>query len=98
MGQMGSERKRIFGVSSNVFSLGWVSFLTDVSTDMIFNMFPLFLSHVLGVGTTFIGLIEGLSDSAATILNVVSGWASDRLGQRKGLTAMSYPLWLSPFC
>jgi MFS family permease len=92
MGQVGSERKRIFGVSSNVFSLGWVSFLTDVSTDMIFNVFPLFLSHVLGVGTTFIGLIEGLGDSAATILKVVSGWASDRLGQRKGLTTSGYIL------
>jgi MFS family permease len=92
MGQVGSERKRIFGVSSNVFSLGWVSFLTDVSTDMVFNVFPLFLSHVLGMGATFIGLIEGLGDSAATVLKVVSGWASDRLGQRKGLTTYGYVL------
>ena len=89
---MGSERKRIFGVSRNVFSLGWVSFLTDVSTDMIFNVFPLFLSHVLGVGATFIGLIEGLGDSAATMLKVVSGWASDRLGRRKRLTTSGYIL------
>jgi MFS family permease len=92
MGQVGSERKRIFGVSRNVFSLGWVSFLTDVSTDMIFNVFPLFLSHVLGVGATFIGLIEGLGDSAATVLKVVSGWASDRLGRRKRLTTSGYIL------
>lgn len=92
MEPVSSERKRIFGVSRNVFALGWVSFLTDVSTDMIFNVFPLFLSHVLGVGTAFIGLIEGLGDSAATMLKVVSGWASDRLGQRKGLTTSGYVL------
>ncbi len=84
--------KRYFGVRRNVFFLGWVSFLTDVSSEMIFNVFPLFLSHVLGVGATFIGLIEGLGDSAATVLKVVSGWASDRLGQRKGLTTSGYIL------
>jgi len=84
--------KKFFGVSHNVFFLGWVSFLTDVSSDMIFNVFPLFLSHVLGVGAAFIGIIEGLGDSMATILKVVSGWASDKLGQRKGLTTFGYVL------
>lgn len=84
--------KEYFGVSRNVFFLGWVSFLTDVSSEMIFNVFPLFLSHVLGVGATFIGVIEGLGDSAATVLKVMSGWASDKLGQRKGLTTFGYVL------
>jgi len=84
--------KRFLGVSRNVFFLGWVSFLTDVSSEMMFHMFPLFLSHVLGVGAAFIGLIEGLGDSAATILKVASGWASDRLGRRKGLTTLGYVL------
>ena len=90
MEQLSSEKKRIFGVSRNVFFLGWVSFLTDVSSEMIFNVFPLFLSHVLGVGAIFIGLIEGLGDSVATILKVAGGWASDKLGQRKGLTTFGY--------
>ena len=90
MGRLSSEKKRIFGVSRNVFFLGWVSFLTDVSSEMIFNVFPLFLSHVLGVGAIFIGLIEGLGDSVATILKVAGGWASDKLGQRKGLTTFGY--------
>ncbi len=85
-------QKGFFGVSRNVFFLGWVSFLTDVSSEMIFNMLPLFLMNVLGVGAAFIGLIEGLGDSAATILKVVSGWASDKLGQRKGLTTLGYVL------
>jgi MFS family permease len=87
-----ADEKGLWGVSRNVFFLGWVSFLTDVSSEMIFHMFPLFLSHVLGVGAAFIGLIEGLGDSAATMLKVVSGWASDKLGQRKGLTTYGYVL------
>lgn len=86
------ETKRVWGVSRNVFVLGWVSFFTDVSTEMIFHMFPLFLSHLLGVGAAFIGLIEGLGDSVATVLKLVSGWASDRLQKRKGLAVAGYSL------
>ena len=87
-----ASQKRFFGVSRNVFFLGWVSFLTDVSSEMIFNMLPLFLMNVLGVGAAFIGLIEGLGDSAATILKVGSGWSSDKLGRRKGLATLGYVL------
>ena len=85
-----AEGKGIWGVSRNVFFLGWVSFLTDTSSDMIFNMFPLFLAHVLGLGATFIGVIEGLGESTATLLKLVSGWASDKLERRKGLTTVGY--------
>ena len=87
-----STRPRAFGVSRNVFFLGWVSFLTDVSSDMIFNLLPLFLFNVLGVGTAIIGVIEGLGDSAATVLKIASGWLSDKLGRRKGLTTIGYVL------
>jgi MFS family permease len=80
------------GVSRNVFILGWVSFLTDLSSDMMFTVLPLFLMNVLGVGAAFIGIIEGLGDGAATALKVGSGWASDRLGRRKWLTAAGYAL------
>jgi MFS family permease len=92
MKQAASQPKKVLGVSRNVFFLGWVSFLTDVSSDMIFNVLPLFLSNVLGVGTAFIGLIEGLGDSAATILKVASGWFSDKIGRRKGPTTAGYVL------
>ena len=92
MSERQSVRPRAFGVSRNVFFLGWVSFLTDVSSEMIFNLLPLFLMNVLGVGTAIIGLIEGLGDSAATLLKIASGWLSDRLGRRKGLTILGYVL------
>jgi len=92
MKQAASQPKKVLGVSRNVFFLGWVSFLTDVSSEMIFNMLPLFLSNVLGVGTAFIGLIEGVGDSAATILKIASGWFSDKIGKRKGVTTAGYVL------
>jgi len=87
----GAPRKYL-GVGRNVFVLGWVSFLTDLSSDMMFTVLPLFLINVLGVGAASIGIIEGLGDGAATALKMVSGWASDRLGHRKWLTAAGYAL------
>jgi len=84
--------KKIIGVSRNVFFLGWVSFLTDVSSEMIFNVLPLFLLNVLKVSTPIIGLIEGIAEGTASLFKLVSGWLSDRLGRRKGLTIFGYSL------
>jgi len=84
--------KKVLGVSRNVFMLGWVSFLTDVSSDMIFTVMPLFLSNVLKVSMPIIGLIEGIAEGTASLLKLVSGWLSDRLGQRKSLAVFGYTL------
>ena len=87
-----SDRKGFFGFSRNVFFLGVVSFLTDVSSEMIFTLLPLFLLNVLRVGTPVIGLIEGIAEGTASLLKVLSGWLSDRLGRRKGLAVFGYSL------
>jgi len=84
--------KKIIGVSRNVFFLGWVSLLTDMSSEMIFNVLPLFLLNVLKVGTPIIGLIEGIAEGTASLFRLISGWLSDRLGRRKGLTVFGYAL------
>ena len=84
--------KKVLGVSRNVFFLGWVSLLTDVSSEMIFTVMPLFLLNVLKVGTPIIGLIEGIAEGTASLLKLVSGWISDRLGQRKSLAVFGYGL------
>lgn len=84
------ERKPIFGVNPNVFFLGMVSFLTDVSSELIFTVLPLFLANILGVAATLIGLIEGVAESTASLLRIFSGWLSDRLGKRKSLAFLGY--------
>ena len=68
-----------------MFFLGVVSFLTDVSSEMIFTILPLFLFNVLYVGMPVIGLIEGIAASTNTLVQIGSGWLSDRLGRRKAL-------------
>lgn len=76
----------------NVWVVTVTSFLTDVSSEMIFNVIPLFLSNVLGVPTSIIGLIDGLAEMTASVLKLFSGWLSDRLGSRKWLTVAGYSL------
>ncbi|MFC2051687.1 MFS transporter [Chloroflexota bacterium] len=86
------NRKRIWGLSPNVFFLGIVSLLTDVSSEMIFTLIPLFLRNVLGAATTVVGLVGGVSESADAIFRIFSGWLSDRVGRRKFLAVLGYSI------
>ena len=76
----------------NIWVMTATSFLTDISSEMIFNVLPLFLSNVLGVSTSAIGLIEGLAETTASLLKGFSGWLSDKLQQRKWITVTGYTL------
>ncbi len=87
-----TERKRVFGLNPNIFFLGLVSFLTDVSSEMVFTLLPLFLANVLGAATVIIGFIEGLTESTASLVRILSGWLSDKLGKRKSLAIIGYGL------
>jgi MFS family permease len=74
----------------NVWVTSATSFLTDVSSEMVFDVLPLFLSGVLGVRTAAIGLIEGVAEAVSSFLKVGSGALSDRLGRRKWLAVAGY--------
>ena len=80
------------GFNPNVFFLGVVSLLTDVSSEMIFTLIPLFLCNVLGAATTVVGLVGGLSESTDAIFRIFSGRLSDRIKKRKFLAVLGYGL------
>ena len=80
------------GLSRNVWAATATSFLTDISSEMVSNVLPLFLANVLGASTSAIGLIEGVAETTASLLKVVSGWLSDRIGRRKELAVLGYAL------
>jgi MFS family permease len=82
--------KKIFSLSANIFLLGLISLLTDVSSEMIFTLVPLFLANVIGASTIIIGVVEGVTESTASLLKVFSGWFSDRIGKRKVITFIGY--------
>jgi MFS family permease len=79
-------------LARNVLVLTAVSFLTDVSSEMIYPLLPVFLGTVLGTSATFIGVIEGAAESVAALLKFASGWWSDRVRRRKPLVVAGYAL------
>lgn len=87
-----TRRTTIRQLPRNVWAVGLTSFLMDVSSEMVINILPLFLSNVLGVQTSIIGLIEGIAEATASILKLFSGWLSDKLGGRKWLAVAGYGL------
>src|SRR3990172_2584722 len=78
------------GVKRPVFILGIVSFLTDISSEMVYPLVPLFLTSVLGAPVAAVGVIEGLAEGAASLFKAVGGWASDRLRVRRPLVFAGY--------
>lgn len=80
----------VAGVSRNVFALGITSFLADVSGEMVYPLVPIFLTTVLGAPIAAVGLIEGVAEATASIVKVVSGVWSDRIGRRMPLVVGGY--------
>jgi MFS family permease len=76
----------------NVIALGVVSFFTDVSSEMIYPLLPVFLTTTLGASASFIGAIEGAAESTSSLLKLASGWWSDRVRKRKPLVAIGYAM------
>jgi MFS family permease len=74
----------------NIWATSLTSFFMDISSEMVINILPLFLSNVLGVKTNVIGFIEGVAEATASLLKVFSGWLSDKLRQRKWLAVAGY--------
>jgi MFS family permease len=73
-----------------VVALGLVSLFTDISSEMLVYVIPLFLANVLLAPAAVIGLIEGVAESTASILKLISGALSDRLGRRRFLVGLGY--------
>ncbi len=75
----------------NVRALGWVSFFTDLSSELLYPINPTFLRQ-LGAPPEAIGLIEGSAEATASLLKLGSGALSDRMERRKPLVVLGYGL------
>jgi MFS family permease len=95
-----SERgPRLSGFGRNIYYTGLTSFLTDTSVKMVYSVMPVFLLS-MGATKTAIALIEGIAESTASLVKVISGFWSDRIGRNKpfmlagyGLSALVMPLY-----
>ena len=86
---MVESRKYIW---KNVRNLGFVSFFTDMSSEMIFGILPLFIIDDLGAGKSILGFVEGMGEAVGYGTRTVSGTISDKVGKRKSLILLGYGL------
>lgn len=83
---------RLERVPAGIWTLGFVSMLMDISSEMIHALLPIYMVTVLGTSTLAVGIIEGIAEATAAITKVFSGALSDWLGRRKDLAALGYGL------
>ena len=77
-------------LTGNVLWLSVVSLLNDLASEMIFPLLPIFLVGTLGAGPRLLGVIEGVAESTASLMKLVGGWISDRIGRRKSIVVWGY--------
>ncbi|GLZ34621.1 MFS transporter [Lentzea sp. NBRC 105346] len=80
------------GISGNVFALGTVSLITDVSSEMVASILPLYLVIGLQLSPAAYGVIDGLYTGATTLLRLVGGYVADRTTKRKAVAGTGYAL------
>jgi MFS family permease len=83
---------RLRAIPAGVWTLGFVSMLMDISSEMIHALLPIYMVSVLGTSTLAVGVIEGIAEATAAITKIFSGALSDWLGRRKELAALGYGL------
>ncbi len=76
----------------NIYILGAVSLFNDISSEMIYPLIPSFIKSILGLGSAFLGIVEGIAESVSSILKLFSGYFSDRVRKRKPFVAGGYAL------
>src|SRR3974390_1639395 len=75
-----------------VVLLGFTSLFTDIGTEMIFPLLPVFLTESLKAGPAYLGLVEGAADAVSSLLKLASGVVADRAKRRKPLVLFGYGL------
>ncbi|MFH0904714.1 MAG: MFS transporter [Methanobacteriota archaeon] len=85
--------KQIFkGITRNIFILGVVSLFTDLSSQMVFPLIPLFMVSVLGAGAYAVGIVEGAAETTSSLFKMISGYWSDKIKKRKPFVLLGYSL------
>ena len=87
-----AEKKDKKSSARNVFALGFVSFFTDMSSEMVFSLLPTFLLGLPGSSRAVLGLIEGTAEALSYALRAVSGFFSDKFRKRKPFVLIGYAL------
>ncbi len=79
-------------IPGGVVALGFVSLFTDMSSELVHSLLPVFMVGTLGASALMVGLVDGLAESLALVTKLFSGYISDRVGRRKPLVVLGYAL------
>ena len=79
-------------VAANVFALGTVSLITDISAEMVTAILPVYLVVGLGMSPAAYGLIDGVYSGATVLLRLAGGYAADRISRRKAVAGAGYAI------
>jgi len=88
-GDEGPRRGLARGLPRNVLVLSWVSFFQDAASELLYPIFPLFITVTLGAPASALGLIEGVAEGTASVGKALSGRLADRF-RRRPLIALGY--------
>jgi MFS family permease len=83
--------KRYFaGLSKNTFLLALASLFSDISTEMLYPVLPVFMTQTLGASGAIVGIVDGIAQAVQNVVQGLSGWLSDKLQRRKPLALIGY--------
>ena len=85
-------RKYFAGLSRDSFLLAFSSLFSDISTEMLYPILPIFLTQTLHATGSVVGLVEGIAQAAQNIVQGFSGWLSDKLQKSKAIALAGYLL------
>jgi MFS family permease len=86
------RRRAVLMLSGNVFALGTVSLVTDISAEMVTAVLPVYLVLGLHLSPAVYGVIDGTYTGATAVLRLVGGYIADRIHRRKSVAGLGYAL------
>src|SRR4030095_3584075 len=78
------------GLTKNSVLLAFASFFSDISTEMLYPILPIYLTQYLKANGSVVGIIEGIAQATQNIIQGFSGWLSDKLQRRKPIALVGY--------
>src|SRR3954453_22152933 len=87
-----TPHRRVPRLAGTVMALGTVSLLTDVSSEMITAVLPVYLTLALGLTPLAFGVLDGIYQGVTVLVRLVGGYAADRLGRPKATAQVGYGL------
>lgn len=88
---MAKSIKQYFsGLSKNTFLIAFASLFSDIATEMLYPILPIFLTQNLKASGIIVGLIEGIAQATQNITQGFSGLLSDKIQKRKSIALVGY--------